>query len=292
MPPPDKPRHRSGYHREETQQVESACLTVAVTLGALMDQLCIVGGLVPSLLIDRELGEDAGPGDEHCGTNDLDVGLAIALLDEGQYKEITHRLRQEGFEPDRNKQGNPTPQRWKLGDLSVTIDFLLPPLPDGKKGGQVQPLEGDFGALIAPGLELAFEERHEVEIDGHTLKGERVRRTVPIAGPAAFVVLKALAFTDRGEPKDAYDLVYVLSRWPGGSADIARRLAMHRGEVVGKALDALQKDFSDPDRIGPLRAAEFEGEEGEDREARDEAAADAHGYVDDFLRACRGEDLR
>ena len=31
-----------------------------------------------------------------------------------------------------------------------------------------------------------------------------------MCGPGAFVVLKALAFRDRGEPKDAYDLVYVL----------------------------------------------------------------------------------
>jgi len=48
MAAPDKPRHRSGYSREETEQVEAACLTVAVTLGAFMDRLCIVGGLVPA----------------------------------------------------------------------------------------------------------------------------------------------------------------------------------------------------------------------------------------------------
>jgi len=58
MAPADKPRHRSGYTREETLRVESACLTVAVTLGAYLDDLCIVGGLVPSLLIDHELGPD------------------------------------------------------------------------------------------------------------------------------------------------------------------------------------------------------------------------------------------
>lgn len=120
MPPRDKPRHRSGYSREETEQVEAACLTVAVTLGALMDRLCIVGGLVPSLLIDRELGPEPETGAGHPGTNDLDVGLAVALLDDKQYTEIGERLRREGFEPDRNEQGNPTPQRWKLDDLDVS----------------------------------------------------------------------------------------------------------------------------------------------------------------------------
>ena len=287
MTPPNKPRHRTGYRREETQQVEAACLTVAVTLGALMDRLCIVGGLVPSLIIDRQIGADPETGAEHSGTNDLDVGLAIALLDDKQYTEISKRLRQEGFEPDVNERGNPTPQRWKLGNLSVTVDFLLQPIPGAEQGGRVQPLEGDFGALIAPGLQLAFDERHDVLLDGHTLTGEKVRRTVPVCGAATFVVLKALAFADRAEPKDAYDLVYVLRRWPDGVADIADRLARHatrHRDVVSRALDALANDFATTGSLGPRRAALFEGDSADDLDA---AAADAHGYVDDLLRASR-----
>jgi hypothetical protein len=288
---PNKPRHRSGYSREETEQVEAACLTVAVTLGALMDRLCIVGGLVPSLLIDRELGPDPETGAGHPGTNDLDVGLAIALLDDDQYTEIGERLRREGFGPDRNEQGNPTPQRWKLGDLDVTIDFLLPPIPGAERGGSIQPLEGDFAALIAPGLELTSDERLEIEVAGHTLKGEKVERTVPVCGPATFAVLKALAFGDRAEPKDAFDLIYVLRRWPGGVADIAERLERHakRNEgVVKDALGRLTRDFAEPETIGPRRVAQFEGDAGEDLDA---VAADAYGYVDDLLRGSRDRGL-
>ena len=33
---------------------------------------------------------------------------------------------------------------------------------------------------------------------GHKLKGEAVRRRIPVCGPATFVVLKALAFANRG----------------------------------------------------------------------------------------------
>ncbi len=109
------------------QEVISACLTVAVTLGALLDDLCVVGGLVPSLLIDQRIGPDPVTGDTHPGTNDLDVGLAVGLLNDEQYAEISHRLRQEGFGPDVNENGNPTPQRWKLAGFRVTVDFLLPP---------------------------------------------------------------------------------------------------------------------------------------------------------------------
>lgn len=291
MPQPDKPRERSGYRREETLQVESACLTVAVTLGALMDDLCIVGGLVPSLIIDRELDQPEQAEDTHPGTNDLDVGIAVALLDDSQYAEISHRLRQEGFEPDTNESGNPTLQRWKWRDLKVTVDFLLPPIEGAEVGGRVFPLEGDFGVLIVPGLELAFEEREQITIEGYTLGGERVTRTVPVCGPAAFVVLKAFAFAKRGEPKDAFDLAYVIRRWSGGAEAIAERLERHADrhrDFVGQALELLMRDFGSPDLIGPLRVAEFEGAT-EDR--REEEAADAHGYVDDLIRLCRERGL-
>jgi hypothetical protein len=164
-------------------------------------------------------------------------------------------------------------------------------MPGAEHAGKVQPLEGDFGALIAPGLELAFDERQQISIEGHTLKGEKVTRTIPVCGPATFVVLKALAFSDRGEPKDAYDLIYVLRRWPAGVKDIAVRLAAHaadHGEVVARALQALTNDFAGPDSIGPLRAAQFDGESGE---VLDAAAADAYGYVDDLMRACRVNEI-
>lgn len=287
MPQPEKPRDRSGYRPEETLQVESACLSVAVTLGALMDDLCIVGGLVPSLIIDRALEEEGGDNETHPGTNDLDVGLAIALLDNQQYAEISRRLRQEGFRPDENEKGNPTVQRWRLGDLKVTVDFLLPPFEGAEEGGRIHHLEEDFGVLIAPGLELAFEERIWVMIQGYTLRGERAERTIPVCGPGAFVVLKAMAFGHRGEPKDAFDLVYVIRRWPESADGIADRFEQHfksHRDIVSRALSLLQRDFGSPDLIGPLRAAEFDGATGD---ALDAAAADAQGYVDDLLKACR-----
>jgi hypothetical protein len=255
-----------------------------------MDDLCIVGGVVPSLIIDRAV--NAGEDEElHPGTNDLDVGLAVALLNDSQYAEISRRLRQEGFSPDENEQGNPTLQRWKLGNLKVTVDFLLPPIPGAEEGGRVHALEGDFGVLIAPGLELAFEELITVQLEGHTLAGERATRDIPVCGPGAFVVLKAMAFGDRAEPKDAFDLVYVLRRWPPGRPDIVDRLGRHaetHPETIKAALEVLVRDFESPEHIGPQRVAEFEGAAGPEL---DEVAADAHGYVDDLLHDCSARGL-
>lgn len=223
---------------------------------------------------------------EHPGTIDLDVGLALALLDGRRYAEISDRLRREDFGPDLNKQGNPSLQCWTDRTRAITIDFLLPPTAEGERPRRIQKLESDFGALVTRGLELAFDERLTVPLRGRTLRGEAAERPVPACGPGAFTVLKALAFGDRGEPKDAFDLLYVLQRWPEGVDDVADRLVHHaarHAEVVEEALTILRRDFETIDMIGSARVAEFEGATDE---AGEELAADAVGTVEDLLNAC------
>lgn len=279
----EKPRHRTGYNTEDTELVRSACLTVAVTLGAYLGDLVIVGGMVPALLIDTM--RDGLREEMHPGTNDLDLGLSLGVLDDRRYSEISERLRAERFEPDRNNAGNPTVQRWQRDGLKV--DFLIPQAPGQADSTRIHKLEPDFGAIVTAGLELASAESVAVELDGTTLDGERASRVVPVCGPSAFVVLKALAFADRGEPKDAYDLVYVLRHTVDGARAVAARLKEHavsHPAVVQRAVEVLARDFASVDHTGPRRAAEFEYTVAEDRE---NAAADAHGYVDDLLAAYR-----
>ena len=112
--------------------VRATCLYVATKLGDMMDDLLIIGGLVPSLIVDQV---DLPDGiDAHVGTMDLDVGLQLALLDEGRYRKLTERLRDAGFEMDKNDDGNPTRQRWAITNSgTVTVDFLIPPSREGDR---------------------------------------------------------------------------------------------------------------------------------------------------------------
>lgn len=280
----NKPRHRTGYSPNDTELVRSACLTVAVTLGAYLDDLVVVGGLVPALLIDTRA--DAPEGDErHPGTNDLDLGLSLGVLDEQRYAAISDRLSAEDFGPDTNDDGNHTVQRWKRGALKV--DFLIPRAPGQPDRRRIHNLEPNFGAIVTPGLELAFAERVTVRLGGTTLTGQRATRDIPVCGPGAFTVLKALAFADRSEPKDAYDLVYVLHHTSGGPRAVAAALGRHAvtsPDIVNQAIELLARDFATAGHTGPRRAAEFEHLDADDQ---DDAAADAHGYVDDLLAAYR-----
>lgn len=197
---PDKPLHADGYGSDPVALVRATCLYVATRLGDLLDDVVIVGGLVPSLIIDQaDLPEGT---DAHVGTLDLDVGLTLALLDGRRYRTLAERLRRAGFERDRNSAGRLTSQRWVVqGEGRVTMDFLIPPSTPQDQGGRLKNVEGDFAAVITPGLRLAFQDRLLVELTGTTIRGEEASRQVWVCGPGAFLVLKALAFDGRGENK-------------------------------------------------------------------------------------------
>lgn len=266
-----KPRTASGYDQTYVAHVRATCLYVATKLGDMLDDVVVVGGLVPSLIVDQHAASE-----RHVGTADLDIGLALAVFNDRRYQVLTERLRQARFEPDKNDRGNLTRQRWKIdGPPTVTIDFLIAPTEAGDVGGKIKSIEDDFAAIVAPGLRLAFRDRRKVTLHGTTIRGESARREVSVCGAGAFVAMKALAFRSRGENKDAYDLVYLLRNHAGGIEHVAAKLlAMVDDAEVTTALAHLDEDFDSIDSVGPRRAVEFL-HDGHD----DEGAADAWGLV-------------
>jgi len=280
---PEKPSFASDYKKENVALVWQTCLYVATKLGDLLNDLVVVGGLVPSLLIPDE--SLPAKEDVHIGTMDLDLGLSLAFLDTKRYEDLTLRLYRSGFKPDENEEGNPTLQRWKITpvpDLKVTVDFLIPKSLETDKGGELRHIESDFAAVITPGLRLAFQDRKNISLEGHTLLGEKASRKIWVCGPGAFIVLKALAFDQRGENKDAYDLYFVIRNFGSGIDDVCRCLGPLLKEAeTQKALEILNRNFSEPDGVGPSRVARFlyEG-------SNEDLQADVVGFVRELLTKC------
>ncbi len=275
----DKPTTATGYRSEYLALVRATCLYVATKLGDLVDDLVVVGGLVPSLLVDQESRAEGV--DSHIGTMDLDVGLAVALLNQGRYRSLIERLRRAGFSQDQNDQGNPTRQRWKFEQTEkVTVDFLIQPTLPEDRGGKLRDIEPDFAAIIAPGLHLAFEDRRRVTLSGQTIMGEDAIRDVWVCGAGAYVVLKALAFDLRGENKDAYDLFYLVRNYGAGVEDVLECLCpLLEDADASKAISVLRRDFLDHNSVGPRRVAEFLAGEPDDT-----VQAEVVGYVSALVR--------
>lgn len=185
---------------------------------------------------------------------------------------------------DRNAQGNPTRQRWKVVGPKgeAVVDFLTPAVEVGDEASELRNLEGDFAAIVTPGLELAFRDRQMVEVSGETIMEERCTRRIGVCGPGAFIVLKALAFGVRGLNKDAFDLFYVVRNYGSGVSDVAARLRpLLDAEPAQRALQILERDFSTADAPGPMRVAAFVSADG-DVGLRE----DVVGFVTELVAGC------
>ncbi len=123
-------------------------------------------------------------------------------------------------------------------------------------------------------------------------EGSRRRRS-GWANLVPFLVLKALAYEDRMEEKDAYDLVYCLMHYTGGPAGAAKAYADRLGRwpeepLLPRALEILRSRFASDSSVpgsrkdGPISYARFLTDPGQpDLDAR--RRNDANDVVESFL---------
>jgi hypothetical protein len=218
----------------------------------LLDEVVIVGGLVPSLLIDSV----RTGGEAHVGTLDLDLGLQVGLPDRAHYHRLAVRLRDRGFAPELGDDGVARPYRWRRGRHLPPIDFLMSPPQTPSTPGSLVRVDQDLEAVVTPGLRLAFRDR--IRVEQWWAEGQAPRRGLPVCGPGAFVLLKSLAFRDRRENKDAYDLHYVTRHYGVAVEDVTERLRplLDDGDAQ-RAITYLREDFADLESEGPRAVAAF-----------------------------------
>jgi|GEM_PF-78143 len=266
-----KPKHRGGYTAAHTDLCERALLTLLRGLGPWRESIFLIGGLVPKLLIDRNrpVREAA---DAHAGTMDVDLVIDVQVLTRTDaYRTLEQNLKAMGFERGLNIDGQPQHFSWRkrFAGMTVVVDLLCDGPVEG--GGRVQALPGErrLSALAIPGAHLVFTNYVEVELDGELLeaRGDASAR-IRVAGIVPFLVLKALAFEDRSEQKDAYDIVYALMNYETGPEVVAGHFAAEMARLpeetlLQRALEILRKRFASDARVdgfrkdGPVAYATF-----------------------------------
>lgn len=263
-----KPATAAGYSANQTLACERALITLLRGLGTVKHSLRLVGGLVP-----RYLTPEMPPAvPAHAGTTDVDIVLNLQVLADGDaYKSLADQLKAQGFERALNEQGRPTGWRWQrqvAKNEYVVIEFLRD-ANEKLAAGKVGSVVGEsISALAIKHVGIVHDWYAECEITADLLDGAgNTTEIIRFADASAFIVLKALAYDDRHENKDAADLVHVM-RYAGPLEAVAAQFiekitsGQHK-EAIEAALDALKRRFCDTKdvegylRDGPIAAARF-----------------------------------
>jgi hypothetical protein len=292
-----KPSTSEGYSDRYTLDCERVLVTLLRGLGPWKQSVYLVGGLTPRYLVPAR--PPAVPA--HAGTMDVDIVIDLQLLaDTEAYHTLEDNLRRMGFDRAENEQGVKLSWRWQTRTEHGAL-MVLELLADAPQiaGGRVQPLPtaGTISALNIPHSSIVFDLHQVTEIRAELLgeNGLAVER-IKHADIVSFTCLKAFAFDQRFERKDAHDLVYCLEHAPGGLASVAtsfrEALSGRHQDVLREALDILRRRFADDAtsegfrKDGPVAVAKFEiGDQSgpDEREARVLRQRQASDAIDRLL---------
>ena len=262
--------HYGDYDDQATQASERVLVTLLRGLGPWKHCVYLVGGLTPRYLVpDPPTGVRP-----HAGTRDVDLAIDLPLLVEVEaYRTLERNFRDLNLRRATNEDGSRPSWRWesRIDARTLVIVELLSDDPGGTvRRAATLPAQRRVSAMHIPHISIVRDLHQDAEIKAELL-GSRgiVRERVRHADIVAFVCLKAFAFDDRLEDKDAYDLLYCIENAPGGigAATQAFRDAIKRtshGDTIRMALEILRQRFAtDPDldgyrKDGPAAVAAFE----------------------------------
>lgn len=278
--------HFTDYDETTTARCERALVTLLGDLGPWRERIYLVGGLAPRYLV----GALPAGARAHVGTTDVDLVIGLALGDETPetYRTLQDNLEKSHFDP--KEPGF----RWtrEVEGVKVVVEFLCETESVGA-GLVFRPKAGSTGSRVGAfnvrGANLVGYDYVERVLEGERLDGGgRSKVTVRVANVLPYTVLKILAFQDRHENKDSYDLVFCLLHFgdgPGAAAREAAHSAVARDPQVTDALELLADRYRDVEQDGPAAYAAFLAEPGDEEEAarfRREAAATVRTFLDTF----------
>ena len=210
-------------------------------------EFVVVEGLVPELLCT-----DSGL--RHAGTTDVDVQVDLEITSGAvNAVRLEGALRDAGFIPEDGR-----PWRWVTGRASgaVVVKFeLLADLRD-------EPTEAtitfdaceNLGALNIRGTGFAARDVEVRELNAR-IEGVDLRGDVNVSGLAGFLLAKTAAAYSRRQPKDWYDIAFVLLHndvgGPAAAAELVRDRFMTEIGAIRMALRDLRANFETPDAQGP-----------------------------------------
>ena len=267
-----KPQTIGGYGTAVAEACERVLVTLLRGLGPWKDSVFLVGGLAPRYLVTARPPKVPA----HAGTGDVDIVVDVGILtNTDAYSTLEENLKAMKFERAENDKGAKQSWRWQTeidGGARMILEFLADSPELG--GGKVQelPTEGNVTAINIPHASMVFDLHERIEITADLLNGGgRATETIRYADIVSFTCLKAFAYDQRHERKDAHDLVYCIEHHDGGLEAVHK--AFHQAlegthaDVIHEAIARLTARFRDPNpdesylRDGPVAVARFEDDD-------------------------------
>lgn len=264
------------YSADQVEAAKSVLLELVHLLGEYRDDIVVVGGWVPQLLLPQQPMQ-------HVGSIDVDLALNHKNLQDVGYASIQRLMRERGYEADPRQpfifhrtvmvKGNP---------VKVQVDFLAGEYEGTGTKHRTQTVQ-EGRARKARGCDLAFELFVETWITGELPAGGRDEVQVRVSSVVAFLVMKGMALHDRLKEKDAWDIYFTLTNYPGGIDALAEALRPHLGHgLVQEGLRKISEKFTSVEHFGPKFVADFG--DVQDDEDRARIRRDAFEKVDHLLR--------
>jgi len=267
---------RRDYTAEAVEAAKSVLIELTHLLGEYRDNIVLIGGWVPELLIPQKPRP-------HVGSMDIDLALNhLKIQDEG-YKLIEELLTSRGYYQEAEKQPFIFFRDVPIGDavIKVQIDLLSGEYAGTGKKHRTQAFQG-IKARKARGCDLAFDMVSEVTIEGEIPGGGLDSVTIRVASIVPFLVMKGMALDDRLKEKDAWDIYYCLLAYPGGIDALVEEFRPHLSHgLVREGLAKIAKHFSSLKALGPKFVADFE--EAYDPEDVERVTRDAVERINAFL---------
>jgi len=252
---------RRDYTADAVQAAKSVLIELMHLLGEYRDDIVVIGGWVPELLLPQEPYP-------HIGSMDIDLALNHLKIQDG-YKMIEELLISRGYYQEWGKQPfiffRDVPVKGQT--IKVQVDLLSGEYEGTGKSRRHQVVQG-MKARKVRGCDIAFDMAEEVSITGEIPGGGQDRVTVRVASIVPFIIMKGMALDDRLKEKDAWDIYFCIRSYPGGVDTLAEEFRPHLSHgLIQEGLAKIEKHFAGITSIGPRFVADFEmPEDAEDRE--------------------------
>jgi hypothetical protein len=242
---------KTDYEALAVRAARAVLVELTHLLGAYRDDIVLIGGWVPELLLATEEHP-------HVGSTDVDLALDHRKIEAEGYETIKRLLEGRGYEEGRQPFIFFRKFLLEGKEIAVQIDLLAGEYEGVGRRHRHQRVQ-DIHARKARGYDLAFEHPVEIRIEGELPDGGRDSVIVRVSSVVPFVIMKGMALADRMKEKDAWDIHYCLKNYPGGLDALSHAFEpfMPHG-LVKEGLAKIAEKFASENHVGPKFIADFE----------------------------------